>query len=95
LGTRTVLSKICILDGIDEAKLISSENNPEFISIASKFLKDDSRLKLVVADREDWIIKNLENVLIISLPVLGMENTYCLMKPLACLRMADSILLMR
>jgi len=44
----------------NEVSLISFDNDPELISIASKFLKDDSRLNLVVADGEDWIMENWE-----------------------------------
>ncbi|MFT5884786.1 MAG: putative O-methyltransferase YrrM [Arcticibacterium sp.] len=61
LGTGTGLSTAWILDGMDnETSLISFDNDPELISIASKFLKDDSRLNLVVADGEDWIMENRE-----------------------------------
>jgi predicted O-methyltransferase YrrM len=59
LGTGTGLSTSWILDGMDkESTLISIDNAAEFLDIAKQFLSDDKRLKLVLADGEEWLKEN-------------------------------------
>jgi predicted O-methyltransferase YrrM len=58
LGTGTGLSTAWILDGIDQnSKLISIDNEPKFLDIAKKHLRDE-RLQLVCADGNDWVQAN-------------------------------------
>jgi predicted O-methyltransferase YrrM len=59
LGTGTGLSASWILDGMDEqSSLISVDNDAAFLQIANQFLKDDPRLKLVMADGGEWVAAN-------------------------------------
>lgn len=59
LGTGTGLAAAWILDGMDQASTLTSvDNNDQFLAIAKKFLNEDSRLNLVLADAEDWMKKN-------------------------------------
>lgn len=59
LGTGTGLSTSWILDGMDrESILISIDNAAEYLDIAKQFLSDDKRLKLVLADGEEWLKEN-------------------------------------
>jgi len=59
LGTGTGLSTSWILDGMDEGStLVSVDHAPEFLSIARKYLGDDTRLDLVESDGGEWIEKN-------------------------------------
>jgi predicted O-methyltransferase YrrM len=59
LGTGTGLSASWILDGMDaQSSLVSVDNDPAFLQIASQFLKDDQRLQLVTADGGEWVAAN-------------------------------------
>jgi len=59
LGTGTGLSTSWILDGMDnDASLISIDNDPVFMAIASAKLAADHRLQLLQMDAGDWITAN-------------------------------------
>lgn len=59
LGTGTGLSTAWILDGMDTGSaLISVDNDPAVLDVASKFLGDDKRLNLVQADGGEWVEAN-------------------------------------
>lgn len=59
LGTGTGLSTAWILDGMDAAsQLTSVDNAADFLSIAQNHLGNDSRLRLVEADAEQWLQAN-------------------------------------
>lgn len=59
LGTGTGLSTTWILDGMDDrSTLISIDNDPEFLNIATRFLDEDKRLKLILTDGAAWIEMN-------------------------------------
>lgn len=59
LGTGTGLSTSWMLDGMDSASVLTSvDNDSTFQEVAHKYLQTDSRLMLVEADGEDWIIQN-------------------------------------
>jgi predicted O-methyltransferase YrrM len=59
LGTGTGLSTSWILDGMDAAStLISVDNDPAFLKIASDKLGSDNRLNLVLADGGAWVEEN-------------------------------------
>ncbi len=56
IGTGTGLSAAWILDGMDaQSTLLSIDHNPEFSSVAQRFLGTDPRLTLQVADGGEWI----------------------------------------
>ncbi len=60
LGTGTGLSTAWILDGMDKHSTLESFDNDErFLNIARKFLSQDERLNLTLADGEVWVKKNL------------------------------------
>ncbi len=62
LGTGTGLSTSWILDGMDEAsRLISVDNDAQFVAIAEAFLGNDTRLKLSVTDGGTWLKENKGN----------------------------------
>ena len=62
LGTGTGLSTSWILDGMDHsASLVSVDNDPAVLSIAQRYLGQDSRLSLVSADGAEWIAANRES----------------------------------
>jgi predicted O-methyltransferase YrrM len=59
LGTGTGLSASWILDGMDDtSSLISIDNEPPFMAIAERFLRDDKRLDLISGDAGKWIEDN-------------------------------------
>ncbi|WP_316748496.1 O-methyltransferase [Pedobacter gandavensis] len=59
LGTGTGLSTAWILEGMDQqANLTSIDNDAQFLSIAERFLGQDSRLKLECIEGEDWVLQN-------------------------------------
>ncbi|HOY12710.1 MAG TPA: class I SAM-dependent methyltransferase [Saprospiraceae bacterium] len=59
LGTGTGLSTAWILDGMDSnSTLISIDNDPVLLQIASNYLDEDQRLTLVETDGEDWVLAN-------------------------------------
>ena len=59
LGTRTGLSTSWILDGMDkESTLVSIDNDPLFLKIASDKLGFDDRLSLALADGGEWVEEN-------------------------------------
>ena len=59
LGTGTGLSTAWILDGMDAgSSLVSIDNDPRFLEIAQRFLGDDGRLDLVLADGGEWVEHN-------------------------------------
>jgi predicted O-methyltransferase YrrM len=59
LGTGTGLSTSWILDGMDkDSTLISIDNDPAFLSIASQCLGKDNRLQLILSDGEQWFSEN-------------------------------------
>jgi predicted O-methyltransferase YrrM len=59
LGTGTGLSTSWILEGMDnESSLISVDNDPVFLGIASDILGADKRLSLVLSDGEKWVGEN-------------------------------------
>jgi predicted O-methyltransferase YrrM len=59
LGTGTGLSTSWILDGMDkESTLVSIDNDPLFLKIASDKLGFDDRLSLALADGGEWIEEN-------------------------------------
>lgn len=61
LGTGTGLSTSWILDGMDyNSSLISIDNEPEFLSIAGRFLGNDNRLQLITADGGKWVEDNIQ-----------------------------------
>ena len=56
LGTGTGIGTAWLLDGMDAtARLVSIDVNPELSAIAGRFLGDDERLTLVVADADAWL----------------------------------------
>jgi len=56
LGTGTGLSSAWILDGMDrQSTLLTVDNDPKFISIATTFLGDDDRLQLITDDGGRWL----------------------------------------
>ena len=62
LGTGTGLSTSWILDGMDQAaSLISIDNDPIFLEIASRFLSVDKRLHLIEIDGSKWIEENKQH----------------------------------
>ncbi|MCF2443825.1 class I SAM-dependent methyltransferase [Dyadobacter sp. CY345] len=61
LGTGTGLSTSWILAGMDRnSTLLSIDNDEKFLDIADRYLSQDSRLALVLADGEEWVENNLE-----------------------------------
>jgi len=59
LGTGTGLSTSWILDGMDkDATLISIDNDPDYLSVASRFLAGDKRLGLECVDGGEWVVQN-------------------------------------
>lgn len=61
LGTGTGLSTSWILAGMDRnSTLLSIDNDEKFLDIADRYLSQDSRLALVLADGEEWIENNKE-----------------------------------
>jgi predicted O-methyltransferase YrrM len=59
LGTGTGLSTAWILDGMDsDSSMVSIDNSQDFLEIASQFLADDPRLKLVCIDGGEWVERN-------------------------------------
>ncbi|MFT3936719.1 MAG: class I SAM-dependent methyltransferase [Chitinophagaceae bacterium] len=59
LGTGSGLSTAWILDGMDnQSTLISFDYDEKLLSIADKYLGKDSRLSLVHADGEAWVMNN-------------------------------------
>lgn len=61
LGTGTGLSTSWILAGMDRnSTLLSIDNDEKFLDIADRYLSQDSRLALVLADGEEWIENNQE-----------------------------------
>lgn len=56
LGTGTGLSTAWILDGMDKnSSLVSIDHDDSFLEIAQRFLGQDSRLNLVLADGAEWL----------------------------------------
>jgi len=56
IGTGTGLSAAWILNGMDgQSTLLSVDNNPDFVSVAEKFLGVDARLTPRVADGAEFI----------------------------------------
>ncbi len=61
LGTGTGLSTSWILAGMDRnSTLLSIDNDEKFLDIADRYLSQDSRLALVLADGEEWVENNPE-----------------------------------
>lgn len=59
LGTGTGLATSWILDGMDkQSTLISIDNDPKCMQVASHFLGTDKRLQLVTTDGAAWIEAN-------------------------------------
>lgn len=59
LGTGTGLSTAWILDGMDaRSSLVSIDHDDSFLEIAQRFLGEDSRLNLELADGADWLEAN-------------------------------------
>lgn len=59
LGTGTGLSTSWILDGMDNGStLVSIDNDPLFLKIASDKLGFDDRLSLALADGGEWVEEN-------------------------------------
>ena len=59
LGTGTGLSTSWIMDGMDaQSTLLSVDNDPKLLDIATRFLGDDQRLNLVLSDGGEWIERN-------------------------------------
>jgi len=58
LGTGIGLALSWIQDGMDDnSKIISIDNDPELIAIASGYFSEDSRVELICADGGDWLKK--------------------------------------
>ncbi len=58
LGTGIGLSLSWMIDGMDtDSKLVSVDNDPELIDIASTFFESDSRISLECQDGTDWIME--------------------------------------
>jgi predicted O-methyltransferase YrrM len=56
LGTGTGLSAAWILDGMDrQSTLLSIDNDQKFLDIADRYLGNDDRLQLLIADGGDWL----------------------------------------
>lgn len=61
LGTGTGLSTSWILDGMDQESFLTSiDHDVIFLQIAKNSLGSDKRLKIVLADGEQWLLANLE-----------------------------------
>jgi predicted O-methyltransferase YrrM len=61
LGTGTGLSTAWILDGMDmDSQLTSIDNDALFLQIARTNLGSDSRLNLVLAEGDEWVMQNTE-----------------------------------
>jgi len=61
LGTGTGLSTSWILAGMDRnSTLISVDYDEKFLDIADRYLSQDSRLALILADGEEWVQNNTE-----------------------------------
>lgn len=61
LGTGTGLSTSWILDGIDQSsRLISIDNDGQFLAIAREYLNKDERVSFVETDGAEWIEQNKE-----------------------------------
>ncbi|HYF69439.1 MAG TPA: class I SAM-dependent methyltransferase [Ohtaekwangia sp.] len=61
LGTGTGLSTSWILNGMDtDSTLISIDHDHHFLDIATRFLGNDTRLKLITTDGEEWVNNNKE-----------------------------------
>lgn len=59
LGTGTGLVLAWILDGLhSKGKIISIENNPQYIEVAHSFFDKESRINIVQEDAKVWIEKN-------------------------------------
>lgn len=59
LGTGTGLATAWILDGMDNgSSLTSIDNEPEFLTIAQRFLGKDNRLNLICTDGGEWVNNN-------------------------------------
>ena len=59
LGTGTGLSTSWILDGMDyDSSLISIDNEPKFLEIAKRFLRNDNRLNIISTDGGKWVEDN-------------------------------------
>lgn len=59
LGTGTGLVLAWILDDLHpRGKIISIENDPQFIKVARSFFDKESRVKILQEDAEVWIEKN-------------------------------------
>src|SRR3546814_16476059 len=59
LGTGSGLATAWILDGINaQASLVSFDHDDALLAIARKYLGDDQRLSLVLADGADWVHAN-------------------------------------
>lgn len=58
----TGLSTSWILDGMDEASMLTSlDNDRHFLEIAQSFLGNDERLELICMDGAEWFESNKEN----------------------------------
>ncbi|MDF4203332.1 class I SAM-dependent methyltransferase [Maribacter sp. SA7] len=56
IGTGIGLSLSWMIEGMDaDSKLISVDNDPELISIATSYFGDDNRVEVVCKDGADWI----------------------------------------
>jgi predicted O-methyltransferase YrrM len=59
LGTGTGLSTSWILEGMDKnSHLTSIDNSADYLNIARGFLENDTRVELVLADADEWILAN-------------------------------------
>ncbi|MEP7110951.1 MAG: class I SAM-dependent methyltransferase [Ferruginibacter sp.] len=59
LGTGTGLSTSWILEGMDiDSSLLSIDNEPAFLDIATRFLGNDKRLDLICTDGGKWVGEN-------------------------------------
>ena len=59
LGTGTGLSLSWILDGIDDgSRVVSIDNNEDYLSIAKKYFESDSRVAILCEDAYTWIRAN-------------------------------------
>lgn len=60
LGTGIGLSLAWMIDGLTTgSKLISLDNNPQLIDIATEFFRNDERVRLICTDGSGWL-KNYE-----------------------------------
>ena len=56
IGTGIGLSLSWMIEGMDaDSKLISVDNDPALISIASSYFGDDDRVEVICKDGTDWI----------------------------------------